>query len=178
PVPIINAGDGHGEHPTQALLDAFTIAQRHDINVPLHVGFVGDLKYGRTVHSLINLLPRLVKNLHVHLIAPYEVQMAEDEFSIPVKKHHIKELPNIIPQLDVLYATRIQKERFSGSSDLEYCITKNMMDMAKPTLSLMHPLPRNSEIPTEIDTDPRAAYFEQMKNGMFIRMAILSWILR
>lgn len=185
--PVINAGDGTGEHPTQAFLDAFTIFQHFKNISNLTTGLVGDLSNGRTVHSLSQLLLLLgIKNFI--LISPDKLRMPE-EIVIKLKNQGAKveeaeSLEDNISHMDVIYDTRVQKERFTDEKEYEklkfaYIIDKKMMVKAKKTAVLMHPLPRVGEIDTEVDSDPRALYLrEQMRNGMYIRMALLDLILR
>ena len=154
--PIINAGDGVGEHPTQALLDLYTVQAELGAIDGLHVAMVGDLRFGRTVHSLARLLCLYVRET-------YDVH-------------------DVISDVDVLYVTRVQRERFSDQSEYEsvkdhYVITPELMERAKERMIVMHPLPRVSEISYAVDDDPRAAYFRQMENGMYIRMALLASVL-
>lgn len=182
--PVINAGDGIGEHPTQALLDVFTIREELGTVNSLEIGLVGDLKHGRTVHSLVQLLS--LYNVHLHYVSPASLRMPSEisdalaARGIPQTQHD--DLEPIIPKLDVLYVTRIQKERFVDPAEYEtvkdtYCITSKTLARAKPKMIVMHPLPRNNEISTEVDSDPRAAYFRQMENGMYVRMALLALVL-
>jgi aspartate carbamoyltransferase catalytic subunit len=186
PVPIINAGDGVGEHPTQALLDLFTILSEQDRIDGITVTLVGDLKHGRTVHSLSKLL-RLF-DVQVNFVAPSHLGMP-DQYTRP-EDGFSSTLGDFIDTSDVIYMTRVQKERFVARdpwpgqietdpvlADTDYGITVDDMKAAKPTMSLMHPFPRNEEIPVEIDADPRAAYFRQMRNGLLVRMALLESVL-
>jgi aspartate carbamoyltransferase len=182
--PIINAGDGVGEHPTQALLDLFTIYE--ELNVPdgLTVTMLGDLKYGRTVHSLARLLSLYdVKINYVSpeiLRIPQEIINEIDEKGIPQNEHST--LEPVLPDTDVLYITRVQKERFEDPSEYElvksaYIITLETLSIAKDKMIVMHPLPRVGEISMEVDDDPRAAYFRQMEYGLYVRMALLAMVL-
>jgi aspartate carbamoyltransferase len=172
PVPIINAGDGDGEHPTQALLDLYTIKQEVGRTSNLNIMMVGDLKYSRTVHSLIHLLSLYKSNKFIFtsledMQVPEEYLPEEDTYT--VTKWMTKNLKNI----DVLYMTRIQKERWVNKKDFDesfYVLNSEALDAKTKVL---HPLPRGKEIPISFDSDPRAAYFRQVKNGMFVRMAIL-----
>ena len=193
--PMINAGDGVGEHPTQALLDAFTMLQEmpdHRLDGKTIVA-VGDLKHSRTIHSLVRLLA-LYSDINLHLVAPASLSMPsaivrEISSSITITEHLVPEsclldstLEGLLPVCDVMYVTRIQKERFDSHPAYEsvrdaYRITTETMALAKSTMVLMHPLPRASEIAPEVDSDPRAAYFRQMENGMYVRMAILALVL-
>jgi aspartate carbamoyltransferase catalytic subunit len=177
-IPIINAGDGTGQHPTQSLLDIYTIFKEHKRIDGLTITLMGDLKHGRTVHSLADIL-RLY-DVRLNLISPNELQMP-DEHKIGININHQGDnLNDVIRDTDVLYVTRVQKERFAPAVvvDYQYGVTLDHMRVAKDNMILMHPLPRVGEIPTEIDLDPRAAYFRQMKNGLYIRMALLNLILQ
>lgn len=185
-VPIINAGDGTAEHPTQAILDTFTIHNHFDRLSDLTVGLIGDMKNGRTTHSLAKLLAKLgVKRLV--FISPKELAMPT-KITTAVKKEGAKiletdDLNKVIGDLDVLYDTRVQKERFIDENKYEelkdtYIITPKTMKKAKKKMILMHPLPRVGEITYEVDDDPRAVYIkEQMRNGVYTRMALLKLIL-
>jgi aspartate carbamoyltransferase len=182
--PIINAGDGVGEHPTQALLDIFTIVQDLERLDGLSVAMVGDLKYGRTVHSLTKLLV----NYHVDFVFvnPDILPMPSEVLDVVRDKgrryQETKDVNAIIGDVDVLYVTRVQKERFSDMAEYDrvrdqYVVDEELMTRAKDRMIVMHPLPRVNEISYAIDNDPRAAYFRQMRNGMFIRMALLAAVL-
>jgi aspartate carbamoyltransferase len=182
--PIINAGDGIGEHPTQALLDLFTILEEIGKVDGITVTLLGDLKYGRTVHSLARLLSLF--NVKIHYVSPDILRMPSkimaelDEKNIQQKEH--SNLDEVMPETDVLYVTRVQKERFEDLSDYElvknqYVITPETMSQAKEQMVVMHPLPRVGEISMEVDDDPRAAYFRQMEYGMYVRMALLAMLL-
>jgi aspartate carbamoyltransferase catalytic subunit len=182
--PIINAGDGVGEHPTQALLDLYTIQSELGKLDGLHVAMVGDLKYGRTVHSLARLLSLYdVKMTFVSpelLRVPLDVMNDVKAANRPV--HETYDVHDVIKDVDVLYVTRVQRERFADQAQYEavkdyYVITPELMEEAKEQMIVMHPLPRVSEISYAIDDDPRAAYFRQMENGMYIRMALLAAVL-
>lgn len=175
-IPIINAGDGDGEHPTQALLDLFTIYEKYKNNLEkIKVGFMGDLRWGRTVHSLSKLLN--LYNIETHFIAPEYFQLP-NEYRNKNNYFHEK-LENVLPELDVLYVTRIQKERITepnilnSYNDKEYIINLEKIEKSKNNLMIMHPLPRVNEIDHEIDNDPRAYYFKQMQNGLYVRMALI-----
>jgi len=188
-VPVINAGDGIGEHPTQALLDIFTIREEIGTFNGLTITMVGDLKHGRTVHSLAKLLTMYSdKSITLHYVSPPSLAMPQDIIDlvaaagIPQKSHTT--LEEILPDTDVLYMTRIQKERFDSEEEYKkvcgvYKITPQLMRNAKKhgKMIVMHPLPRLDEISTAFDSDPRAAYFRQAENGLFIRMALLTVIL-
>jgi len=182
--PIINAGDGVGEHPTQALLDLFTILEEKGQVDGLSVTLLGDLKYGRTVHSLSRLLS--LYDVRLNFIAPEILSMPReiiaelDEAGVPCLE--LQKLEEVLPETDVLYVTRVQKERFEDVKDYEkvkgtYIISPQTLRTAKNDLVLMHPLPRVGEISMELDDDPRAAYFRQMEYGMYVRMALLAMVL-
>jgi aspartate carbamoyltransferase len=182
--PIINAGDGVGEHPTQALLDLFTIVSELGEVDGLTVTMLGDLKYGRTVHSLSRLLSRYdVKLRYVSpeiLRMPPEIIAEINEKGIPQAEYYT--LEDVLRETDVLYVTRVQKERFEDPSAYEsvkeaYTITPDTLNQAKARMIVMHPLPRVGEISMEVDTDPRAAYFRQMEYGLYVRMALLAMVL-
>lgn len=182
--PIINAGDGVGEHPTQALLDLFTIVEELGQVDGLTVTMLGDLKYGRTVHSLARLLSLFgVKINYVSpaiLRIPHEIIEELDERGIPQAEY--ASLDDALVESDVLYVTRVQKERFADQSEYEgvkeaYVITPETMKQAKDQMIVMHPLPRVGEISMEVDDDPRAAYFRQMEYGLYVRMALLAMVL-
>jgi aspartate carbamoyltransferase len=182
--PIINAGDGIGEHPTQALLDFYTIQEELKRVDGLTVTLLGDLRYGRTVHSLARLLSMFDVKLNYvspeSLPFPQEILDEIAEKGIPQAQYN--SLDAVLPETDVLYVTRVQKERFSDL-DLyekvknEFIITPEIMEHAKDEMIVMHPLPRVGEIAMELDTDPRAAYFRQMEYGMYVRMALLAMVL-
>lgn len=174
-VPVINAGNGTGEHPTQALLDLYTIRKERGGIDGLAVTMMGDLKYGRTVHSLTKLL-RLY-DARLRFVSPPELSMPADYLQ-PGDTQHV-ELGEAIRDTDVLYVTRVQKERIPGAIaiDFSYAVTAADMQRARSDMVLMHPLPRVGEIPTEIDSDPRAAYFRQMRYGLHVRMALLTAML-
>lgn len=183
-IPVINAGDGAGEHPTQALLDLFTIKEERGTLDDLHVAMVGDLRYGRTVHSLTQLL--LNYNVQLSFVSPEMLRLPLDYMNqVRDSGKNVRETYNvadIIDSADVLYVTRVQKERFSDLAQYEevkdyYRITPELMERAKSNAVIMHPLPRVSEIDVRVDSDPRAAYFRQVQNGMFIRMALLAAVL-
>lgn len=173
-VPIINAGDGSGEHPTQALLDLYTIRESFLSIKNKNVVFFGDLKYGRTVHSLVKLLKRYSANFV--FIAPDELQIPDEYFdeNKDTKYNDISEMN--IKDIDIFYVTRVQKERIRENLDLDftkYQVDNIIADSMKHNAIIMHPFPRVWEITNTVDKNPRAAYFRQMKNGLFIRMAIL-----
>ena len=183
--PIINAGDGVGEHPTQALLDLFTIVEELDGQVDgLTVTMLGDLKYGRTVHSLARLLS--LYNVRLNYVSP-EILRLPSEIMEEVAQKNIPQaeytsLEPVLAQTDVLYVTRVQKERFTDQAMYEsvrgaYVITPEIMQQAKERMIVMHPLPRVGEISMAFDDDPRAAYFRQMEYGLYVRMALLAMVL-
>ena len=182
--PIINAGDGVGEHPTQALLDLYTIRSELGQIDGLHVAMVGDLRYGRTVHSLARLL--CLYDVQMTFVSPEILRLPLDVMN-EVKDHgkQVREtydVHDVIGDVDVLYVTRVQRERFADQAQYEsvkdyYVITPELMESAKERMIVMHPLPRVGEISYAIDDDPRAAYFRQMENGMYIRMALLAAVL-
>lgn len=181
-IPVINAGDGGHNHPTQTLTDILTIKREKGHLDNLVIGCCGDLKFGRTVHSLISAMSRY-KNVEFVLISPEELKIPENVRTEILEKNEIKytevtELEKVIPSLDVLYMTRVQRERFFNEADYvrlkdTYILTEDKLKNAKDDLSILHPLPRVNEISTEIDSDPRACYFRQVRNGKFIRMALI-----
>lgn len=182
--PIINAGDGVGEHPTQALLDLFTIEEDHNRVDGLSVAMVGDLKYGRTVHSLTRLLS--LYNVKFYFVSPEILRMPPELIEEVKQKgleyEELEDVSQVIDKADVLYVTRVQKERFTDLAQYDavkdyYVITPELMKRAKQTMTVMHPLPRVGEISYAVDADPRASYFRQMKNGMYVRMALLTAVL-
>ena len=182
---MINAGDGTGEHPTQALLDLFTIREELGTLDGLHVAMVGDLRFGRTVHSLTQLLSR--HNVRFTFVSPEALRLPLDYMNqVKDSGKQVRETYNVadvIGTADVLYVTRVQKERFSDLSQYEalkdfYRITPDLMQQAKDHAVIMHPLPRVNEIDVRIDADPRAAYFRQVRNGMYVRMALLAMVFR
>ena len=182
--PIINGGDGVGEHPTQALLDLFTIKEELGRVDGLDIGMVGDLRYGRTVHSLARLL--CLYDIRFNFVSPEILRLPLDVMN-GIRKHGLPvtetyDVADIISDVDVLYVTRVQKERFADLAQYEevrglYVITPELMGQAKEKMIVMHPLPRVGEISYGVDSDPRAAYFRQMENGMYIRMALLAAVL-
>jgi carbamoyl-phosphate synthase/aspartate carbamoyltransferase/dihydroorotase/carbamoyl-phosphate synthase/aspartate carbamoyltransferase len=183
-VPIINAGDGPGEHPTQALLDLFTIREELGQVDGLKIAMVGDLRYGRTVHSLTKLL--LQYDVSLRFVSPESLRLPLNIMNQVIDAgkaaRETHDVADVIENADVLYVTRVQKERFSDLAQYEevkdfYEITPELMEKAKKKMVVMHPLPRVGEIHYAIDEDPRAAYFRQVKNGMYIRMALLAAVL-
>ena len=182
--PLINAGDGAGEHPTQALLDLFTIQEELGRLEGLTVTLLGDLKYGRTVHSLSRLLRLFGAKLNY--VSPEILRMpkplTEELKAAGVDQHEYSELSEVLPQTDVLYVTRVQKERFENPEEYEtvkdaYVISTDTLKRAKQEMVIMHPLPRVNEIAVDVDHDPRAAYFRQMEYGLYVRMALLAMVL-
>ncbi len=181
-IPVINAGDGGHCHPTQTLADLLTIYRELGRLDNLTVGCCGDLKYGRTVHSLLSAMGRY-KNIKVVLISPEELKLPKYIKYEVLDKNGMEyietaSLEEAIPELDVLYMTRIQRERFDRFDDYErlkdsYILTEEKMQLAKPTMRVLHPLPRVNEISVKVDKDPRAAYFRQALNGKFMRMALI-----
>ncbi len=179
--PFLNAGDGANQHPTQALLDMLTIQNEMGQIDGLTIGFAGDLKYGRTVHSLIYLL-RLYKVKKILLIAPEALKLPAQYTKLleeaGIEYEEVGQMEEKIPELDLLYMTRIQQERFEHPGDYEklkgvYVLTKQMVESGKASLKVMHPLPRIDEIETEVDDMPQAAYYRQAENGVYMRMALL-----
>ena len=185
-IPVINAGDGGHQHPTQTLTDLMTIRRRMGRLDDLTIGLCGDLKFGRTVHSLIKTMARC-KNIRFVLISPEELRVPDyivkdvlEANGIPYKE--TRSLEESMPELDILYMTRVQKERFFNEEDYirlknSYILTKEKMSLAKPDMAVLHPLPRVNEIALDVDDDPRAAYFEQVQNGVYVRMALIMTLL-
>ena len=181
-VPVINAGDGGHNHPTQTLTDLLTIKRKKGKLTDFTIGFCGDLKFGRTVHSLIQALSRY-ENVKVVLISPDELKLPSYIKKDVLQKNNIEyvqtdNLEKVLPDLDVLYMTRVQKERFLSEEEYirlrdSYILTKAKLKNAKEDLSILHPLPRVNEISTDVDSDSRACYFEQVLNGKFVRMALI-----
>lgn len=184
PVPIINAGDGSNQHPTQTLLDLYSIKKTQNNLDNLHVAFIGDLKYGRTVHSLVIALCNF--NTTFHLVSPQELKLPSAVKMFIKEKnleyHQYVDIEDVTEKADVMYMTRIQKERFSDPLEYErikdfYVLRKNMIENSKENLTILHPLPRVNEIEIEVDKSPKAYYFEQALNGVFVRQALMSLIL-
>ena len=181
-IPVINAGDGGHQHPTQTLTDLMTIHALRGRLDNMTIGLCGDLKFGRTVHSLINALIRY-PNIKFIFISPNELKIPTyikedvlDKNNIPYEE--VSRLEDVLPELDILYMTRVQKERFFNEEDYirlknYYILTKDKMALAKEDMYILHPLPRVNEISVEIDNDPRAKYFEQAQYGVYIRMALI-----
>src|ERR1700675_3634101 len=184
-VPIINAGDGPGQHPTQALLDIYTIKDELNKIDGIRVAMVGDLANGRTVRSLTYLLSKF-KDIKIWFVAPPQVAM-RDDIKAHLTEHHVpwgetEDLDSVLPEVDVVYQTRIQKERFANPKDYQalkgiYRIDKRSLDLMRKYAIVMHPLPRVDEIAPEVDSDPRAAHFRQARNGLHVRMALLDRLL-
>ena len=185
-VPVINAGDGGHNHPSQTLIDLLTIRQRKGRLDHLTVGFCGDLKFGRTVHSLVNSLVRYPGN-QFYFISPEELRVPGyliDDTLHPagVPFQEVTSLEETLPKLDILYMTRVQKERFFNEEDYirlkgTYILTKEKLQAAMEDMAVLHPLPRVDEITADVDTDSRAAYFQQVQNGVYIRMALIASLL-
>ncbi|MCU4164667.1 aspartate carbamoyltransferase [Carboxylicivirga caseinilyticus] len=183
-VPIINAGDGANQHPTQTLLDLYSIYKTQGTLDNLNIFMVGDLKYGRTVHSLLMAMSHF--NTTFNFIAPDSLKMP-DEYklfldSIGIKYYEHKEFTDIISEADILYMTRVQRERFSDPIEYEkvknvYVLRNSMLNHTKDNLRILHPLPRVNEIHTDVDDNPKAYYFQQAENGVYARMAIIASIL-
>jgi len=186
-VPVINAGDGGHNHPTQTLTDLLTIQREKGHFDNLTVGFCGDLKFGRTVHSLISALSRYT-GIKIVLISPEELKLPSYVKNGVLKANNIPyvqttDLEEVIGDLDILYMTRVQRERFFNEEDYlrlkdSYILTPKKLETAKPDLAILHPLPRVNEISVEVDKDPRACYFKQVRNGRYIRMALILKLLK
>ena len=185
-IPVINAGDGGHQHPTQTLTDLMTILRRKGRLSNLTIGLCGDLKFGRTVHSLIKSLARY-EGIRFVLISPEELRVPDyvvNEVLRPqnIPYEEVTSLEESMPKLDILYMTRVQRERFFNEEDYirlkdTYILTPAKMALAKPDMAVLHPLPRVNEIALEVDDDPRAAYFEQAQNGVYVRMALIMTLL-
>ena len=181
-VPVINAGDGGHNHPTQTLADLLTISREKGRFNNITVGFCGDLKFGRTVHSLISALSRY-ENVKFVLISPEELKLPSYVKKDIIQKNNLEyvqttDLESVMPELDILYMTRVQRERFFNEEDYlrlkdSYILTPEKLETAKPDLAIMHPLPRVNEISVAVDDDPRACYFKQVLNGKYMRMALI-----
>ncbi len=186
-IPVINAGDGKGgQHPTQALLDLYTIQKEINKLDGLKIAMAGNLADGRTVRSLTYLLSKF-ERVKIYFVAPPSLQMKVDLLNY-LKDHDIwftleQDLARVLPEVDVVYVTRIERERFAGTdaeflrTTREYFFDRHMMELLPPHAIVMHPLPRMNEIATDVDQDRRAAYFRQAQQGIYIRMALLSWVL-
>ena len=184
-IPVINAGDGGHQHPTQTLTDMLTIRSLKGRLDNMTIGLCGDLKFGRTVHSLIHALMRY-ENINFIFISPMELRIPDyitdllKEKNIPYKE--VIKLDDVMQDLDILYMTRVQKERFFNEEDYVrlkdfYILDKAKMKLAKPDMLILHPLPRVNEISVEVDDDPRAAYFKQVQYGVYVRMALILTLL-
>ncbi len=185
-IPVINAGDGSHAHPTQTLTDLLTIKRELGRLDSLTVGFCGDLKYGRTVHSLIKALARFT-SIKVVLIAPDELKLPayvyKEVAGSPIEFEEVATLEEAMPKLDVLYMTRVQGERFADKAEYErlkdsFILSPEKLEGAKADMVILHPLPRVNEITRAVDADPRAAYFRQVENGKFVRMALIYSLLK
>jgi len=182
PVPIINAGDGSHSHPTQTLTDLLTIKRELGRLDNITIGFCGDLRFGRTVHSLIKALTRY-EGIRIVLIAPEELRLPDyikhdvcEREGLPYRE--VENMEEVLPELDVLYMTRVQKERFLDEDEFDrvkdsFVLNNAKMELAKHKMAVLHPLPRVNEILREVDSDPRSAYFRQVENGKFVRMALI-----
>uniref|UniRef100_UPI004056A194 aspartate carbamoyltransferase n=1 Tax=Alistipes sp. TaxID=1872444 RepID=UPI004056A194 len=185
-IPVINAGDGSHSHPTQTMTDLLTIHREKGRLDHLTIGFCGDLKYGRTVHSLIKAISRY-SGIRVVLISPEELRlpayMLEEMRTSGLEYKELDRLEEAMPELDVLYMTRVQKERFASEADYDrvkdcYVLDTEKMALGREDMIVLHPLPRVNEITREVDNDPRAAYFRQVENGKFVRMALIYSLLK
>lgn len=183
-IPVINAGDGANQHPTQCLLDLYSIRKTQKTLDNLHVAFIGDLKYGRTVHSLVIALTHY--NTTFHLVSPVELKLPSSVKRYIKEKnleyYQYTELDGVIPKVDILYMTRIQQERFADPLDYErvkniYILNNGMLEGSKKNLRILHPLPRVNEINEDVDDNPKAYYFTQALNGVFVRQALLAAIM-
>jgi len=185
-IPVINAGDGGHNHPTQTFTDLLTIKNLKGRLNNLTVGFCGDLKFGRTVHSLINALARC-ENINLVLVSPEELRIPTYLREEVLEPNHIpyeetRKLETVLPKLDILYMTRVQRERFFNEEDYirlkdTYILDEKKMAVAKKDMLVLHPLPRVNEIATEVDDDPRAVYFKQAEFGVYVRMALIMMLL-
>lgn len=185
-VPVINAGDGGHNHPTQTLIDLMTIRQRKNRLDHLTIGFCGDLKFGRTVHSLVNSLVRYPDN-QFYFISPEELRVPDyliEDILKPTATPYqeVTSLEDTLPKLDVLYMTRVQKERFFNEEDYIrlkgiYTLTADKLQLASNNMPVLHPLPRVDEVSIDVDMDKRAAYFDQVQNGVYVRMALIMALL-
>lgn len=185
-IPVINAGDGGHQHPTQTLTDMMTIRRRKGRLDHLTIGLCGDLKFGRTVHSLIMSLARY-EGIRFILISPEELRVPDYVITETIEPRGIpyvemRSLEQAMPELDILYMTRVQRERFFNEEDYirlkdSYILTSEKMKLAKEDMAVLHPLPRVNEIALSVDDDPRAAYFEQVQNGVYVRMALMMTLL-
>jgi aspartate carbamoyltransferase catalytic subunit len=183
-VPVINAGDGANQHPTQCLLDLFTIRQTQGKLDNLNIALVGDLKYGRTVHSLVEAMCKF--NATFHLVSPEELKLPR-AVKAHIKDHNLEyhqynDMMEVMDKVDILYMTRIQRERFQDQLEYErvkniFVLSNKMLANSKPNLKILHPLPRVNEISIDVDTNPKAYYFQQALNGVYVRQALIATIL-
>lgn len=183
-VPIINAGDGSNQHPTQCLLDLYSIRKTQGTLENLEITMVGDLKYGRTVHSLVQAMCNF--NAKFNFVSPVELKMPSTVIqyikNAGLEYHEYTSLEEVIPQSDIIYMTRVQRERFPDPLEYEkvknaYILRNEMLDNSKPNCRILHPLPRVNEIHTDVDANPKAYYFQQAQNGLFVRQALIAAIL-
>ena len=185
-IPVINAGDGGHQHPTQTLADMLTIRRKRGQISGVTIGLCGDLKFGRTVHSLIKSLVRY-EDVNFVLISPEELRVPSYILKEVIEPsghswREVRDMEEVMPQLDILYMTRVQRERFFNEEDYvrlkdSYILTQEKLNLGKPDLAVLHPLPRVNEIASEVDEDPRALYFEQARGGVFVRMALILTLL-
>ena len=185
-IPVINAGDGGHQHPTQTLADMLTIRRKRGQISGVTIGLCGDLKFGRTVHSLIKSLVRY-EDVNFVLISPEELRVPSYILKEVIEPsghswREVRDMEEVMPQLDILYMTRVQRERFFNEEDYvrlkdSYVLTKEKLNLGKKDLAVLHPLPRVNEIAPEVDDDPRAMYFEQARGGVFVRMALILTLL-
>lgn len=183
-VPVINAGDGANQHPTQCMLDLYSILKTQGTLDNLNIALVGDLKYGRTVHSLVEAMCNF--NTTFHLISPESLKLPST-VKMHIKQHNLKyyqysEITEAIDKVDILYVTRVQRERFLDIQDYEkvknsYVLDRSMLTNVKPNMKVLHPLPRVNEIATNVDAMPQAYYFQQAQNGVYVRQALIAAIL-
>ena len=183
-VPVVNAGDGANQHPSQTLLDLYSIKKTQGGLDGINIMMIGDLKYGRTVHSLLQALSHF--NTKFTFVAPPELQMP-DEYKLFLKEKGLpfeekREIDEAIDKADIVYMTRVQRERFTDPMEYErvknvYVLHNSMLENTKPNMRILHPLPRVNEIATDVDSNPKAYYFNQTENGVYTRMAIISYLL-
>ena len=183
-VPVINAGDGANQHPTQCMLDLYSIMKTQGTLDNLNIAMVGDLKYGRTVHSLVEAMSNF--NTTFHLVSPESLNLPS-QVKMHIKRKNLKyfqytEIPDVMDKVDILYMTRVQRERFLDIQDYEkvknsYVLDKSMLINCKPNMKVLHPLPRVNEIATNVDATPQAYYFQQAQNGVYVRQALIAAIL-
>jgi aspartate carbamoyltransferase catalytic subunit len=183
-VPIINAGDGSNQHPTQCLLDLYSIRKTQGTLENLEITMVGDLKYGRTVHSLVQAMCNF--NAKFNFVSPVELKMPSTVIqyikNAGLEYHEYTSLEEVIPHSDIIYMTRVQRERFPDPLEYEkvknaYILRNEMLENSKPNCRILHPLPRVNEIHTDVDANPKAYYFQQAQNGLFVRQALIAAIL-